>query len=224
MRTRSSRHGARSDAGSRLPCTGRSGPSSAHASSSGSCQSSPMTSPPQAAASARYALTPREKLTTGTPAPGDSRVQIAVHRCDVAEVVLAPERPPGPGVEHLQRLCAGARLRQQIVRLHGRELRQQPSPRGGLGEHEGLRLREVLRRAALDRVARQREGRAGESDHRDVAHLELATDERDRAERPRHRLLRGRRAEQVDVPHARDGIPDPRPVALHEIEVEPHAD
>ena len=57
-----------------------------------------------------------------------------------------------------------------------------------------------LRRAALDRVARERERRPGEADHRYAARLELVPHEANGLERPRHRLLRGRRAEQVDVP------------------------
>src|SRR3990170_3931237 len=60
IRNLSTRQGASSVAGSRLPCTGRSKPTRSQASSSGRCQSIPITSPPQAAASARYELTPSE--------------------------------------------------------------------------------------------------------------------------------------------------------------------
>ena len=145
-------------------------------------------------------------------------------RRDVAEVVLPAERPPGPRVEHLQRLRAGRRLREQVVRLHGDELAEQSLPRRGLREHERLRLREVLRRAALDRVARERERRSREADHGHVALLQLAPDDADRLERARHRLLRRRRAEHVDVAARRDRVADTRPVALHEVEVEAHPD
>ena len=154
----------------------------------------------------------------------DRREELAVVGRDVAQVVLTPERASRPGVEDLERLRPGARLREQVVGLHGRELRQQPPPRRRLGEHECLRLREVLRRAALDRVAGERERGSGEADHRHAPRLELAAHDRDRRERPRHRLLRRRRPEQVDVPSARDRPLDPRAVALHEIELEAHAD
>ena len=154
----------------------------------------------------------------------ESCEELSVRGSDRAQVVLASERPPGPGVEHLQRLGAGAGLSEEVVRLDGDEPRQEPPPGGGLGEHERLRLRKVLRGAALDRVARERERRPREPDDRDAARLELAAHDGDRLERAGHRLLRGRRRQHVDVARARDRVGDLRPVALHEVEVEAHAD
>ncbi len=43
-------------------------------------------------------------------------------------------------------------------------------------------------------------------------------------QRARHRLVGRRRGEQVDVAWCRDRVRDRRPVALDEVEVEPHPD
>jgi hypothetical protein len=154
----------------------------------------------------------------------DRGEELTVRRGDVAEVVVTPERPPGPGVEHLQHLSSRARLRQQVVGLDRGELRHEPLPRRGLGEHERLRLREVPRRRALERVARERERRPREADHGNVTRLEFGPDEPNRLERAGHGLVRRRHPEHVDVAPARDRVRDSRAVALDEVQVEPHAD
>ncbi len=78
--------------------------------------------------------------------------------------------------------------------------------------------------AAFDRVARERERRPCEADDGDVPRLELVAHDADRLERAAHRLVRRRSAEEVDVASRRDRVADQRPVALHEVEVEPHPD
>ena len=143
IRNRSSRQGASSAAGSRFPCTGRSYPTRAHASSSGSCQSSPTTSPPHAAASSRYADVPSEKLITGTPARETAAKSSRLCGATERRKSSRPSALSDPRVEHLERLGARARLREQVVGLHGDELREEATPRGRLREHEGLRPREV---------------------------------------------------------------------------------
>src|SRR4029079_14599496 len=52
----------------------------------------------------------------------------------------------------------------------------------------------------------------------------LAPHDPDRFERSGQRLLRGGSAKEVDVARTRDGIADPRAVALHEVEAEAHTD
>ena len=110
-----------------------------------------------------------------------------------AAVVREPERDPRPGIEHLERLGARARLRGEVVRLHGDELRHETLPRGGLTEHQRLRLRERLRCAPFDGVAGERKRRAGKSDQGRAARCQLARDDSDRLECVRHGLLGGRR-------------------------------
>ena len=141
-----------------------------------------------------------------------------------APVVREAERDPRPGVEHLERLGARARLRGQVVCLHGDELRHETLPRGGLSKHQRLCFRERLRGAPFDRVARERERRAGESDEWRAARLQLARDDADRFQCVRHGLFGGRRSEAVDVARTRDVVADARAIAIRERQLEAHAD
>ena len=74
-----------------------------------------------------------------------------------------------PRVEHLHGVDAGFDLRDEIVADDVGEQIAEAVPRGGVAVHQRLGVREVVRVAAFDRVRRQRERRAGESDQRHAA-------------------------------------------------------
>jgi hypothetical protein len=98
-----------------------------------------------------------------------------------ARVVARRERPH-PRVEELDRLNAGLDLREQVRTRDGRERVHERRPRLGFVVHQRLRARVVPRGSALDEVAREREGRAGEPDQRDP---QLLAEQADRLERER---------------------------------------
>ena len=95
---------------------------------------------------------------------------LVVARSDVAD----------PAVEELHGLRAGVDLRLEVGDGGVGELGQQQVPRLGLAPHERLAVLVVARAVALDRVARERERRAGEADERHLV-LELAAQDLDRS-------------------------------------------
>ena len=147
-------------------CPGRPGrPTSRRPSASAIRQSSPMTSPPAAAWSARIPAVPVPKWVAGTPRSAmpveqaahprqrrGARSRAARARRPRSRTPGAPPRRPRPGRR--------GRRRRLDEAVHER------GPRRGLGVHQPLRAHEVARRAALDEVAGERERRAGEPDQR----------------------------------------------------------
>ena len=179
-------HGPSRSAGSRLPWTPLSSPAASQPASSGTRQSSPSTSPPVAASE-------REQRRRGARAEMDRR---HVHRREDARrirrdelgVVRRRERAD-PGVEQLDRVGAGRRLRGDVP---GELLRQpfhQRVPDLRLAVHQRLRAHEVAARPALDEVAGDGERPAAEADDGTLG-LELGADDPHRLEDRRRPLLR----------------------------------
>src|SRR6266545_3243501 len=88
--------------------------------------------------------------------------------------VVVGRQTADPAVEQLQCLRAGARLGGEELANDVGEFAQQQVPGVWCLVHEGLGLRKRAARAALDRVARQSEGGAGESDERHVGRQRAA--------------------------------------------------
>ncbi len=155
------------------------------------------------------------KLITGTPARETAAIELPVRAArrsggsprararsrPRSRRPAAPARPPAPA-------RAGSRPARStsfvIRRLHA----------AGSESMNAFVFVKSFERPALDRVAGERERRAREPDHRDVARsssratMRIASSVRDIVSSA------GRRPEQVDVACARDRVPDARPVAL----------
>ena len=99
----------------------------------------------------------------------------------------------------------------------------EPVPRARVRVHQRLRQREVLRVAAFDRIRRERERRAAESDQRHaVRAVELAPDQANRFEHVRERFARLEALQPIDVGFGAQRIFDRRPFAAHEVERNAH--
>ena len=121
----------------------------------------------------------------------------------------------------MHRLRAGRGLGVEVTRHVAAEQRHQGVPRLWLCVHELLGARVLARRAALDHVGGQREGRPGETDQRQVR--------RQRGARGTHRLHhKGQRFGGIHLPQPFDvsrglqGIVQHRPVAGAEFELHAH--
>ena len=154
----------KSTAGSRLPCTARRGRPCRQASSSSIRQSMPITCPPASASSGNSAGLPVAKLITGTPGVMPSMIALHV-RQHVAAIVVG-RQAADPAIEQLHGLCAGGDLGVQIARDRPGQPRHDRVPGPGVAIHQRLGVQIVAAAAPFDRVAGQRERRAGEADHR----------------------------------------------------------
>ena len=111
--------GPHSRTGSRFPWIRALSPIVCHASSMCWRQSTPITSPPASARSARIAEAPTPKWISGTPRSGRPSKMRCVWGSDELAIVVAPERA-GPRVEDLERLGAGGDLRAHVRRSSNR--------------------------------------------------------------------------------------------------------
>ena len=113
-----------------------------------------------------------------------------------------------PGVEELDRVGAGGRLRGDVAReLLGQPLHERV-PGRRLAVHERLRADEVAARLALDEIARDGERPAAEADERALG-LELAAHDPHRLEDRRRPLLRRRRHAAARRPRPSRSAPRP---------------
>ena len=157
---------------------------------------------------------------SGTPERASAaKIRERMRKRELA-IVAAPERS-GPRIEDLQRLDARLDLRLQVVRDRVGEQGAETVPRGRLRIHERFRPRVGCRGSALDRVGRQRERRAAESDQRN-APLQFRAKDPDGLEDVGERLPRLEARQPVHVLGGADRVVDRRPFTLHEIEVQPH--
>ncbi len=143
-------------------------------------------------------------------------------RRDELGVVRRGERAD-PGVEELDRVGAGRRLRGDVPgELLGQPLHQRV-PDLRLRVHQRLRAHEVAARAALDEVARDGERPAAEADDGALG-LELGADDPHRLEDRRRPLLRVGHAHPLDVGRRFDPPLDHRSDAFDELDRDAHAE
>ena len=146
---------------------------------------------------------------------GEDAPHVRLHVLDV----VGGREVAHPGVEELDGVDPGGNLRAEVAPDDLAQLLHERRPRIRRAEHQPLRLREVGALAALDEVAREREGPARKADER---HLELLLEQADRRQHVRERLLRIDDAQPVDLVAGRDGLVDDRPLALRELERRAH--
>src|ERR1044072_4814296 len=131
--------------------------------------------------------------------------------------IIVRRQAADPAVEQLQRLRAGARLRGEIAADNLRKPAHEPVPCVGLLIHESLRLGERATRSTFDRVAGERERRAGETDQRDCFR-QLATGELDPLEHEREIGLDVEVRQAVDIGGLADRTRDARAFTGGELE------
>ena len=134
--------------------------------------------------------------------------------------VVVGAQAPDPAVEQLDGLRARLDLAFQIGGHHARELVHQPVPDGRLPVHEPLGFDVVPRGAPFNRVAGQRERRAGEADQRHAS-IEPAAGQRNGV---RH-IAEFAPVDQLERVHVRarpDGVVDHGSLAFLEREAEAH--
>ena len=135
-RRRSTRsHGPSSTAGSRLPWTPRSCPTSSQPRSSGMRQSRPITSPPGGGHRASSVAVPVPKWIVGHVDRGEDPRR--VRRDEL--VVVGGREGADPGVEELDHVRAGLDLGGDVARRTLREPLHQRVPGVGLAVHQRLR-------------------------------------------------------------------------------------
>ena len=96
---------------------------------------------------------------------GDAGKDFPGVRQDELAVVGGVQRAD-PRIEHLHAVDAGFDLRDEIVADDVCDQIAEAVPGGGVAVHQRLGVREVVRVAAFDRIGRERERRAGESNQR----------------------------------------------------------
>ena len=121
------------------------------------------------ASTASSSPVPTPKWMRGTRAGQRLEHRSAVRQHEL--LVVGQRQRAGPRVEQLDRRGAGLDLHLQELAGDVGQPAEQRVPQLGLAVHERLGAGVVLRRAALDQVARQRERRAGEADQRRRAEL-----------------------------------------------------
>ena len=212
-------HGAPSAAGSRFPWTARPGTAD-QPSSSGTRQSSPMTSPPAAAMSAQQVGRAGAEVDRRHVDRGQDRARSTARRGRGR----APARACPPTSRR-----AGRRPRRRAPWPRGRRRTTSASFAISASQVSGSESisafvrGKLAARPPLDEVAGDRERAAAEADHRPVG-VELAANEPHRLEHRRERLVRVGHPQALDVGRARDRPVDDRPDALDELDVDPHPD
>ena len=196
----------------------RSWPTRSQATSSGTRQSTPITSPPASARSSSRCASPVAKWIVGTSTA--ARIARGVRRARTRG-----NRPTESAPTHESKswiTSAPARTQRGDVRREGLgQLLHQRVPDVGLRVHARLRQLEVARRLALDQVAGDGERPAREADHALVGPKRLA-DQPDRLQHERHRLLRLGHAQALDVGKRPHRLGDHGPDVLDQLDVDAH--
>ena len=137
-------------------------------------------------------------------------------------LVVGGREGAGPGVEELQNLGACLDLGEQVGdRGVGQQIHE-PGEGGRLGEHQPLDLGVGARVAALDHIAGQGEGGAGEADQRYAAG-ELAGRQAQRLEDEGHVAARVADVHALQIGGAAHRALDHRPVVSVEMKADAHA-
>src|SRR5215471_4013280 len=141
-------------------------------------------------------------------------------RQDEFAIVLGVQHAD-PRVEYLDRIDAGLDLRGEVLASDIRQQIAEAVPRGRVAVHQRFRVGEGIRVAAFDRVRRKRKRRARESDERYAA-AKLALNLPDGRKHVRQRLARFEPPHRGQIAFRAQRPLDRRPLALHEVERDPH--
>ena len=162
---------------------------------------------------------PVPKWIVGTSTAAEDARRVRLHEL----LVVGRRERADPGVEELDHVRARAHLAADVARERVGQLLHQRVPGLRLGVHHPLHVQEVAAGLALDQVAGDGERAAAEADHGLVG-AQLAPDDRDRFEDERHRFLRLRNGQLLDVGERADRPLDHRADVLDELDLHAHAE